>query len=396
MSRSYSAGVSETHIFSANLINELSLGYTRDRASLLQANNATQQFSFHNTPFADPSLYPTIDVVGYPSFGNGAISDKNTEVEDSWDINENLSYLRGSHDFKIGFESIRARFINRVNLNAFFVYVDGLPASLGFSGSGFADFLLGTPFEGVTFQGTGKADGVSRSIYAGYFQDNWKVHPRLTLNIGMRYEFPQPWRDLNSGLNRLSTFDTSAYSQAIGGRFLLAGTPNSYIPGQGLVRGSGAALVGDTIVSPDRTDFQPRAGFAYRPLNNNQTSIRGGFGIYYSIQDANSVAFEMASPPFEFQSTAINLPPYVPLGQPLHDSEFFPSSGPAGAGSEGDYPGNRDPRIYQWQIDVQHQLSNNVLFSAEYLGNHGLKLPVALLIQSGSLAECSAVKHAFG
>ncbi len=383
--RAYSAGINETHIFNANLINELRIGYTRDRASLLQINNAAGQFSFKNTPFSNALLYPTIDVAGYASFGNGAISDSNSEVEDSWDINENVSYLHGTHEIKAGFETIRARFINRVNLNAFFVYVDGLPPSLGFSTSGFADFLLGVPFEGVTFQGTGKADGVSRSVYAGYVQDNWKVHPRLTLNLGMRYELPQPWHDLNGSLNRLSTLDTSAASQAMGGRFVLAGSPNFYVPGPGVIDGSGAPLVGDTIVSPDRTDFQPRAGFAYRPFNDNKTSIRGGFGIYYSIQDANSIAFEMASPPFEYQSAAINLPPYVPLGHPLQDSQFFPPSGPAGAGGEGDYPGNRDPRTYQWQIDIQHQLSNNVLLSAEYLGNHGLKLPVALLINQASL-----------
>lgn len=385
VSRAYSASLNEIHSFRASLINALSLGYTRDRASLLQAHNATTPFSFHNTPFADASLYPTIDVIGFPSFGNGAISDRNTEVEDSWDINDNLNYLRGAHDLKAGIETIRSRFINRVDLNAFFIYEDGLPSVLGFSGSGFADFLLGVPLEGVTFQGTGKADGVSRSIYAGYVQDNWKIAPQLTLNFGIRYELPQPWRDLDNSLNRLSTLDTSAYSQSIGGRFLLAGSHNYYVPGQGVVNGTGAPLVRNTIVARDATDLQPRAGFAYRPFRDNKTAIRGGFGIYYFIQDANSLAFEMASPPFEYQSTTINLPPYVPLGVPLRDSQFFPPSGPAGAGSEGDDPANRDPRTYEWQFDVQHQISNNLLLSGEYLGNRGVELPVPLQINQAPL-----------
>ncbi|MBV9406712.1 MAG: TonB-dependent receptor, partial [Acidobacteriaceae bacterium] len=385
VSRSYSAGLNETHVFRANWINELRLGYTRDRANLVQAGNASTPYSFSNTPFSDPSLYPTIAVVGYPSFGNGAISDRNSEVEDSWDLNDNVSYLHGTHEFKAGFENIRSRFINRLNLNAFFVYTNGLPAVLGFTGAGFADFLVGVPFEGVTFQGTGKADGVSRSMYTGYIQDNWKVHPKLTLNLGIRYELPQPWRDLDRNGNRLSTLDVSAYSQSIGGRFLLAGSPDYYVPGQGVITASGAPLVRNSIVVADKNDWQPRVGFAYRPFNNNKTAIRGGFGIYYFIQDANSLAFEMASPPFEYQSTTINLPPYVPLGRPLHDNQFFPATSAAGAGSEGDYPGNRDPRTYEWQFDIQHQIANNILLSAEYLGNHGLKLPVAFQINQAPL-----------
>lgn len=173
VTRSYLAGINEIHVFSPSLVNEFRVGYTRLRATLQQQQDAGGAFTFQNTPTSIPSLFLTVAFAGYTStFGNGAISDRNFSLEDSWDFSDNLSYSRGRHQLQAGFELIRAHFWNTVNLNAFFVYVDGLSPQFGFTGAGFADFLLGVPFEGLTFQGTGKADMVERSVYAGYLQDH--------------------------------------------------------------------------------------------------------------------------------------------------------------------------------------------------------------------------------
>jgi hypothetical protein len=102
-------------------------------------------------------------------------------------------------------------------------------------------------------------------------------------------------------------------------------------------------------------------------------------------QDANSIAFEMLSPPFNYAATITNLPPAVPAGQPLHDSQFFPASSPAGAGSEGDDPRNRDPHMYQWSFDIQHQMGDNVLLAAEYVGNRGVDNPISVAINQPAL-----------
>jgi hypothetical protein len=385
-SDSYMAAISEIHIFSPAAVNEFRIGYVRDRAVLQQAQNANGAFDmFQNTPTSIASLYPTIDVVGYPTFGNGAISDRNFEVEESWDGADSVSYLRGNHEFKAGFELIRAHFYNRVNLNAFFVYVDGLPSSLGFTGNGFADFLLGVPFEGVTFQGTGKADMVERSVYGSYVQDTWKMARRLTLTAGLRYEFPQAWHDSNTSLNRLGTLDISPASQALGGRFLLGGSPDYYLPGTGVVQGSGAPLIRGALVDPNWKDFQPRIGLAYRPFHDNRTAVRAGFGVYYALQDANSLALEMLSPPFSYQAAILNLPPNVPAGQPLHDTQFFPAAPPNGIATEGDDPRNRDPRIYEWTASVERQVSRGLVVAVEYLGNHGVKNPLTVLVNEPPL-----------
>jgi hypothetical protein len=382
----YFASVGEVHVFSPSLVDQFHLGYTRLGATLQQQQNADGGFQFQNTPFSLPSLYPTVAFPGYSTtFGNGAISDRNSSLEDSWDGNNVVSYSRGRHELKAGFQLIHARFWNTVNLNAFFEYADGLPASLGFTGAGFADFLLGTPLLGVTFQGTGKADMVERSVYAGYLQDNWRVSPKLTLSLGLRYEFPQAWHDHNTTLNRLGTLDVSAASQAVGGRFLLGGNANTYVPGVGVLSGTGRPLIRGSLVDPDWHDFQPRIGLAYRPFRNNKTAIRAGAGIYYALQDANSLAFEELSPPFQFESAFENLPPFVPVGLPLHDSQFWPASPPSGVAQEGDDPRNRDPRLYEWTASVEHQLGNSLLLSAEYLGNRGVDNPLTVLVNTPPL-----------
>jgi hypothetical protein len=388
----YFAAVNETHAFGPNALNEIRLGYTRLRAGFRQQQSANGAFTFQNTPTSLPSLYPTLDFIGYPqTFGNGQISDRNFSLEDSWDLSDNFSYQYGAHNFQAGFEMIRAHFSNTLNLNTFFVYVDSLPGVLGFTGNSFADFLTGVPFEGVTLQGTGRAEMVQRSVYAGYVQDQWRVSRRLTLNAGLRYEFPQRWRDSNSQLNRLATLDTSAASRAMGGRFLLAGSPDYYLPGTGVVQGTGAPLIRASIIDPSWRDFQPRVGLAYRPFDDNKTAIRGGFGIYYALPDANSVAQEMTSPPFSFEAVVLNLPPAVPLGRPVHDSGFFPAQPPSGVADEGDDPRNRDPRLYEWALSTEHQVSNHLLFAAENLGNYGIDNPLSVLIDTPPLPDAREV-----
>jgi hypothetical protein len=348
---SYLAAIEEIHVFSPSVVNELRLGYTRLRATLQQEQDAKSPFTFQNTPTSIPSLYPTVALAGYSGlFGNGAISDRNFSLEDSWDVNDSVSWLHGNHEFKAGFELIRAHFWNTVNLNAFFVYSDGLPAVFGFTGVGFADFLMGVPLEGLTFQGTGKADMVERSVYSGYVQDNWKLSRRLTVNMGLRYEFPQRWHDSDTSLNRLGTLDVSAASAAMGGRFLLGDSPNYYVPGKGVVEGTGGPLIRGALVDPARQDFQPRVGLAYRPFNDNKTAVRAGFGVYFVLQDANSLAFEMLSPPFLFQNLFVNLPPSVPVGKPLLDTRFWPSSPPTGVATEA---GFRLLQARAWQRNIR-------------------------------------------
>ena len=119
--RAYLGVLDEIHTFGPTTINELRIGYTRLRQTLQQQQDANGAFTFQNTPTSLPSLYPTLAFGGYSqTFGNGAISDRNFSLEDSWGFSDNITHIHGAHELKAGFELIPARFWNTVNLNAFF------------------------------------------------------------------------------------------------------------------------------------------------------------------------------------------------------------------------------------------------------------------------------------
>lgn len=376
-----------THIFSPNLLNQASFGYTRFTGGNIQNADANGQFTFLNTPFTKPDLFPTMSVTGYSAFGSPTAGEAIRGVEDGYDTVDNLTWIKGNHTFKTGFEFRRDHLSQYNWANGFFMFSNNLPPFFGFTMNAFSDYLLGIPSAGVTFQGTGKANTVERGVAYTYIEDNWQVNPRLTLNYGIRYEYPQQWHDSNTKLNRLGTLDLSPASMAMGGRFLLAGSPDYYIPGQGVTTGTGAPLIRSSLLDPNWQDFAPRFGFAYRPFKSASTVVRGGYGIFYSIPDAASVIFETGTPPFYYFDGVVNLPPQEPLGQPLHLNQFFPLGGPAGSGAVGSVPHNRAPRLYEWTFSVDHQIGKGLVLSTSYIGNAGHKLPLTQFINEPSLPD---------
>ena len=300
-----------------------------------------------------------------------------------------MNWSRGHHNIAAGFEAVRDDSLYAENWNALFIYSDGL-AGLGFTGYAFSDFLSGYPFVGLTDQGTGATPGVKRTIYSTYFQDDWKIAPRLTVDLGLRYELPERWRDVSAPkYNRLGTLDTSAASLADGGQFLIAGSSNVYIPSQGVVPGKGS-VVPDGLQNAQTTNFQPRVGLAFRPFADNKTVIRAGAGIYYALADEQSVVFEVETPPWQYGYEYVN---YQELfgGQFLKDVNFFPlgSLTGAGTGSKGINPKNVDGRSYQWSLSVERQLGRNFMATAEYVGNEDAHLPTVVYVNQPALPNAS-------
>ncbi len=377
-------GLRETHTFTPNLLNTLNVGYVRFHQKQYPEYNGNGQFSnFQNMPYNVPQLSPGIILSPGPSWTIAPFIIFN-DTEWSYDYNDNLNWSHGHHNIAAGFEAIRDDSLYIENWNALFVYADGLPPFLGFTGYAFSDFLQGVPLIGSTNQGTGASPGVKRTIYSSYFQDDWKIAPRLTVNLGLRYELPERWRDVNSPrYNRMGTLDTSAASMAVGGQFLMAGTSNVYIPGEGVVPGTGR-VVANGLQKAQLTNFQPRVGLAFRPFSDNKTVIRAGAGVYYALADEQSIVFEVQSPPWQSAFTDVNIPA-------MKDSQFFPqgSSSAQGAGSKGNNPNNVDGRSYQWSLSVERQLAKSFLFSAEYVGNEDAHLPTVVLVNQPALPNAT-------
>lgn len=378
-------GLRETHALSANLLNTVNVGYVRFHQKQYPEYNANGKLSFNqNMPYNLSELGPGPVLSPGPRYTIAPFIVFN-DTEWSYDFSDNVNWSRGPHNISAGFEAERDDSLYAENWNALLVYSDGL-AGLGFTNYAFSDFLAGYPLIGSTNQGTGATPGVKRTIYSVYFQDDWKVAPRLTVDIGLRYELPERWRDVSSPkYNRLGTLDTSAASLANGGQFLIAGSPDVYIPGKGVVPGTGP-VARDGLQKSQLTNFQPRVGLAFRPFPDNKTVIRAGAGVYYALADEQSVVFEMETPPWQYAYTYVN---YQELfgGKFLKDTDLFPvgSITGAGTGQKGINPNNVDGRSYQWSLSVERQLGRNYMASAEYVGNEDAHLPTVVYVNQPAL-----------
>ncbi|MEW5980441.1 MAG: TonB-dependent receptor [Acidobacteriota bacterium] len=401
--------LSWNHIVNPRLLNETRFSYFRSMEVWKQEDDAQGAFPFRNTPFATPELYPMIAVGGYPgwsssqgylgSFYGSQIASQSIRTGDNhWSVTNDMTWIRGNHQFRLGGEVIRDYFFVRNNVGAFLLLTaDGLPFFWGYTGNAVADLLLGVPFVALTHQTATpvrRAELVERTRTAVYLQDDWKVSSRLTLNLGLRWDYYQRWHDSRTDLNRLGTLDLSPASYALGGRFLWGGTPDYYITGQGLVKGSGSPLIRSQIVDPEWKDFGPRIGLAFRPFNNNKTALRAGYGIYYINEWANAVSFTEQNPPFQFVSQVVNINPDPTQwnGTPWFTAEtLFPDQPTSGAGTAGLNPRNRNPYVQQWTLSIQQQISQNILFSVEYLGNHGQRNRYSLNVNAAPFPDATTL-----
>jgi hypothetical protein len=390
----------EAHTFTANLLNTFNLGFVRFHQIQEPAYNANGTLDFdtnmtYNVPRLGPG--PVMDSGGYPwTIAPFVIFN---ETDWSYDFNDNFNWTHGHHNIAAGFEAVRDDTLYAENWNALLVYADGF-GSYGFTNYEFSDFEQGVPLVVGTQQGTGGTPGVKRTVYETYFQDDWKVAPRLTIDAGLRYELPERWRDVGSPkYNRIGTLDTSAASMANGGQFLVAGSNSVYIPGQGIVPGNGP-VVPDGLQKAQNKNIQPRLGLAYRPFDD-KTVIRGGFGIYYALADEQSVVFEMESPPWQFTNqfvnatVSFNLPNPFGYSYPIYptytDTKLFPEPNAAsgGVGQKGIDPRNVDGRAYQWSLSVERQLSKSFKASAEYVGNENAHLPTVVYVNQPGLPNAT-------
>jgi hypothetical protein len=203
-----------------------------------------------------------------------------------------------------------------------------------------------------------------------YFQDDWKVTRRLTVNLGLRYDYQHVPRERHNRISNFNPFARNPQDNVLG-RLEFAGVD-----------------FGSTLVQPDHNDFAPRAGFAWDVFGNGRTAIRGGYGIY-SPMTFTVIYFAETSSGFNGNSTS-----YVPPGGAAQLPAFqlqqgFPSPPipPRGAALgpsafEGQsvnfvQSNGRTPYSQQWTLTVQHQLPGGFLLESGYSGNKGTKLVTA-------------------
>ncbi|MGO9127575.1 MAG: TonB-dependent receptor domain-containing protein [Terriglobales bacterium] len=378
-----SVAVSETHVFSPNLINEVRLGYNRINTHRFQLNynaNISSQLGFPGVPFGpDIGGLPQISINdGTATLGSAgflpAIEKQNTYV-----LTDNLTLVHGRHSLKFGTEIRHEEFTlfepsaPRGTIGFGSDFTDN-PASPTSGGEAFATFLLGIPDAGqITNLHT---VDYHRPVYGFYAQDDFRMTPRLTLNFGFRYDL---FTTVKARNNQQANFDFATDSLIVpAGQsaqltpFLAANIPIERNGSRGLI-------------PTDLHDFAPRLGLAYQV--NKRLVMRAGYGIFYG-GDENG--------PYSNPSPGFNPPFFVTqsYSEPCFLSSANPNPGQTDCSIAGlnvlsqGFPANaltdpntpllfsvtpklRTPYTQQWHFGFQYQLPAQSVLEVSYGGSHG-------------------------
>ncbi len=387
------AMVSYTRVWSPAIISETRVAFTRLVTSRLQANPNVDQFKAFGIGGYNPTTtlnggLPSVGIDNYSGFG---ASDwlPSKEYNNVLDFIQNVAINKGSHAYKFGAEYRPIKFpffqvpsphgdlsFNR-NDTAFPSKAKGSTGNplSNDTGDAYASFLLGTINSGQI--STNNFISSVKSAWAFYGQDDWKVSPRLTVNLGLRYELFSP---IGERFGRQSNFNYQNLTLDIPkGKDQNAALPPNFATAFPQIKVRRGAV--DKYLIPwDKTDFSPRIGAAYQV--NQKTVVRVGYGIFYGGEE-NQGGYPNrgeAVPFNESVSLNRNLPgtPYS-LGDfgtnPYFNSlqNGFPInvfSLPAPVSFRGVAQNFRNPLVHKWNVAIQRELGGNTALEVAYVGNH--------------------------
>ena len=382
-----SVATSWTHIFKADLINEFRLGYNRVNAQRLELNantnvSADPSVNFPGVPFAPgigglPQLtFSDVATLGSPTFL------PSRELQNSYTLSENLTWVRGRHTWKYGTEIRREEFTifqpaaARGTL-AFNPTLTDNPAAIGTGGTGFASFMAGLT-SGGSINNLHNVD-YFRNTYAFYAQDDWKITPTLVFNLGLRYEL---FGTVSERFNDTGNFDLSDPTNPTiivpaGKNALLTPFISQYVK----ISATGSR----GLINSDLNNFAPRFGLAWQ--FTPKTVLRAGYGIFYGGQENGPYSNPSPgfNPPFFVNQSLI-----APCGAPSADATqdcrvtgipTLASGFPANALVDPNTPiffsvdkNLRTPYMQQWHLGFERELPGNSVFALTYGGSKGTKL----------------------
>ncbi|MCZ2080299.1 MAG: TonB-dependent receptor [Bryobacterales bacterium] len=370
--RSTTITISDNHIFSPNLINEFRFGIMRTENPAfnpLDGPALIKKFGLQGISW-NPELDKGAPVFSFNNFEEiGATDLYQDPSERIHQVVNNVTWTRNNHVIKSGVEIRWNRGTNFPGGTSFPVLQFGQFSFSGaFSNFDYADFLLGVP----TTAGRASAAPLINSINtdaALFVQDDWKITPRLTLNLGLRYEYNPPYHEKD---DNFFNFDAATGRLILPSRAALERVnplfPTNLVP---IVTAEEAGLP-KSLWYTDLNNFMPRFGFAYRATASGRTVIRGGYGIY--VDDLTSSLWRLGTGgPFISRETFDNT---ITNGVPRFQ---FPNAFPPGFGAIGAQsfsainPKLRNPYIQQWNLTLEQEVAN-VGFRISYIGTNTRKL----------------------
>ena len=361
---------------SPSVLNHLTIGFNRVYTASKSPSNTGQDWpQALGIGNASGATFPIFEfnggqyTIGYAKFGNNAYS---LQVPNALVVADSVSWTRGRHALQFGIDwrsyqysvespgATSPHFYFDSRETAFTPVTEDPNASL--TGDPFASFLLGQP-DRETLTVSSHYSRWAQNYYALYAQDDFKASHSLTLNLGLRWDIETPRHE------------------AIGAQSVFSPTAsNPLTPGQSgaLVYGSGA-----TGTSTYFKNFGPRIGFAYSPDFIRNTVLRGGYSIYYapltySDFGGNLSSGTTADPNFQnpdnftpVQSLDAGFPSYsLPSNTKDPTLNTFTNNTVTYVAPEYNRPG----MIQNWQLEIQHELAPDLIFSIGYVGQHGTRL----------------------
>ncbi|MCI0419597.1 MAG: TonB-dependent receptor [Acidobacteria bacterium] len=333
------------------------------------------------TPASDQEGMPLILIPGLFSIG-GAFNDGMATAIDSFQAGEQLSWLRGKHSVRVGFDYERVR----NNVDIFAIKRGGLLLL------SFPDFLLGlsaaqngTPFSNIFLSVA--ASGITErqfraNNWASFLQDDWKVHPRLTLNLGLRWEIHG---QLSETRGRLANFRP----EIAGNDFSSGGTLSGFVTASnfaeplpdGVVRNANSSCCQDASVLGN---WGPRIGLAWQPLaRNRRLVVRTGYGVFYSRTSGNDVMQLVLQQPYLTLADASGpanalATLQVPFNPALPSTSAHPLWKPRGPTTQLALAnlafGWNSPKAQQYSLNLQYELGADTLLELGYVGTRGTRL----------------------
>jgi hypothetical protein len=379
--------LSHTHLFTPAIVNELRGGFNRED-TFRHSNQTLRQFlttiGFDQSDIAaygavtgsaalDTFGHPAIALGNFLGFTNGGRNTFRPLNQNLMTYGDTLSWMKGSHVFKFGADLVRNAatdgFVaNRGNPRGLVTYTGNGPDAL-------TRFLLGLPGNSASVVTGLRPPMQVHNWEQGYFvQDDWKIHPRLTLNIGLRYEIISPFVEEN---DLLVNFDpTFTAPNGNKGRFIVPSDKTiPFMDPRMIAYGYTTADkigLGRALVNTDWTKFAPRVGAAWRITR--KSVLRGGYGWYFPTSAAQGMRDAMASAPFN-QGRTISSTAAAPLSPwPGFAHGFSPLSAGflrplASLPSFNNIPFDlKEPRVEQYNVTFEQEIGWKTALRVSYMG----------------------------
>ncbi len=408
LGRAQLVNLGDTKTFGPSTVNELRLSYMRDSNNVGQPAGgvgpslASQGFvTGVGTPGIVP-LAPSIEGVENTIFNSFVMGTPITNLKqwnNTYAANDSVSKVWGSHTFKAGLEAS----YEQVNVNPNPTFNGSFLFSGSETGIDFADFLIGVASN--YNQADSQSYYIRHRYYGGFAQDSWRATSTLTLNYGLRWDRMEYWSEK---YNQIPTFIPGEQSVVY---------PNAPV---GLVY-VGDKGVPNTLV-PSSNRFSPRVGLAYSPGwkdgwlakltgGPEKTSIRAGYGIYYSVIEGNTMAVDEPQPPYGLSYTSPGPPlfatpfmtasngsftgnPFPLTFPPLNASPQHPNPNVGFsqfepiAGMTAPPPWNTYPYNENYFLSIERQFGGNTVLTLSYVGSQAHHLLLVYSANPGNPALC--------